>query len=88
MLHATLSISEVLDRFSCTSLSRKSLPTRLVCYAQLYVFSYVARYGERSRVILLTKMPRLTTYICITHPGIGPRETAYLKHHQSCVFPI
>jgi hypothetical protein len=52
------------------------------------VSSDVARYGERSRVILLTKMPRLTTYICITHPGISLRETAYLIHHQSCVFPI
>ena len=69
-------------------LSQMSLTTRLVCYVQLCVSSDVARYGERSRVILLTKMPRLTTYICITHPGISPRGTAYLIHHQSCVFPI
>jgi hypothetical protein len=57
MLHATLSISEVGDRFSCSSLSQMSLPTRLVCYVQLCVSSDVARYGERSRVILLTKCP-------------------------------
>jgi hypothetical protein len=38
-------------------LSQMSLPTRLVCYVQLCVSSDVARYGERSRVILLTKCP-------------------------------
>ena len=63
-------------------------PNMLVCYVQLCVSSDVARYGERSRMILPTKIPIVTIYICLHHPGIGPRETAYLKRHQSCVFPI
>ena len=89
MLHAALSISEVGVRFSCTSLSRKSLPTRFLCQLQLCVSSDVARYGECSRMMILpTKVPLVTMYICPPHTVITPRETAYLKPHQSSAFSL